>query len=329
MKRAINTLIELLDYIKSGSFPILVAFSGGKDSVALALYLLEQGIVPGRIHLHHHDVDGGGPNIFDWPCTLSYCQAFAKALDLPLYISFRAGGIAREIYRRNEPRQDVFFQKMPGADFFRIPANKDALNSREKFPAISSNLSLRWCSSTVKIDVLASVVCHHPDYQSELVVLTGERKEESKARSRYKYVEPYRSATQTREAIHGRLILDYPELAVWNIMARYHIQPHPAYMLGWNRCSCQTCIFGDPNIWATLALIDPGKIAAIHKMEKDIQFTMYPGGSIWNRVKSGQALSELDPFWVAQSLGRFTAPILVDQWGLPLGAFRKETAGAG
>lgn len=37
---------------------IAVAFSGGKDSVASVLHLLDLGINPSRIELHHHRVDG-------------------------------------------------------------------------------------------------------------------------------------------------------------------------------------------------------------------------------------------------------------------------------
>lgn len=50
----------------------LVAFSGGKDSVAMVLYLLEMGVPKENIHLHHHDVDGGGENLWDWGGTSSY-----------------------------------------------------------------------------------------------------------------------------------------------------------------------------------------------------------------------------------------------------------------
>jgi len=51
---------------------IIVAFSGGKDSVACLLSLIEAGVPHGRIELHHHDVDGQGPAFIDWPSTTSY-----------------------------------------------------------------------------------------------------------------------------------------------------------------------------------------------------------------------------------------------------------------
>lgn len=47
---------------------ILVAFSGGEDPLAYLLHLLDLGVSPDRIELHHHDVDGGVP-FRDRPCT--------------------------------------------------------------------------------------------------------------------------------------------------------------------------------------------------------------------------------------------------------------------
>jgi len=328
METILNCGNHILPYVRDETFPVIVAFSGGKDSIALVLFLLEQGVAKERIHLHHHDVDGGGPNMFDWPCTKSYCTAFADAMGLSLYFSYREGGIYREIYRENEPRQDVLYQLVPRGEFSRIPSDKTALNTRLKFPAISGNLVTRWCSSIAKIDVLSSVVCHHPMYQRRLFVLTGERREESSSRSKYAQIEPYKANSKRRKAVHWRPILDWPEAAIWQIMSRWQIQPHPAYMLGWNRCSCQCCIFGSPNIWATIASFDLLKIERIARTEHELNFTLYPKRSILSTAAAGTALKDLDPFWVDQAMHGFSTPIVVSDWQLPRGAFRKESAGA-
>ncbi len=70
---------------------IVVAFSGGKDSAACVLALLDAGADPRRIELHHHHIDDG-VSFMDWPVTPAYCAAFADALGLPLYRSGRTGG---------------------------------------------------------------------------------------------------------------------------------------------------------------------------------------------------------------------------------------------
>lgn len=320
--------MKTVEELKSGIFPIVVAFSGGKDSIAMVLYLLENGIDKQRIHLHHHDVDGRGEKLFDWECTESYCKAFAAAFGLTLLLSYRKGGILREIYRCNEPRQDIYYQVVPGGAFYRIAANRKATNTRLKFPAVSAALSTRWCSGTVKIDVLSSVIRRHPAYQRQTYILTGERRQESPSRQKYKALDIYPAASQTRRAIWWRPILDWTETEVWAILARWKVQPHPAYMLGWGRCSCQLCIFGSPNIWATVQAIAPWKVKQIRRIEQDIGFTLYHHQTILERADAGVSLLDLQPFWVQQALGEFTAPILVTHWELPKGAFANDRAGA-
>jgi len=53
---------------------IIVAFSGGKDSAACVLHLLDLGVPKHKIELWHHLVDGReGSTLMDWPCTEAYC----------------------------------------------------------------------------------------------------------------------------------------------------------------------------------------------------------------------------------------------------------------
>ena len=79
---------------------IIVAFSGGKDSTACVLHLKEAGADLSKVELWHHDVDGReGSELMDWPITRGYCESFAKALDLPLYYSWKVGGFEREMLR--------------------------------------------------------------------------------------------------------------------------------------------------------------------------------------------------------------------------------------
>jgi hypothetical protein len=88
---------------------ILVSFSGGKDSLALVLDLLERGVDRDRIQLWHQDVDGehGSDEPFvDWPCTRSYVRAVgAGAGLLPRH---RAG-----FYR---PRGTAYLLRRAGGD---------------------------------------------------------------------------------------------------------------------------------------------------------------------------------------------------------------------
>lgn len=321
-------MIHIQHKITRSKAPILVAFSGGKDSIAMVLHLLELGIPKERIHLHHHLVDGAGENLFDWPCTESYCQAFADHFGLQLFFSYRKGGILREIQRRDEPRQDVYYQAVPGGPYLVVPSNKSIRHTRLKFPAVSGSLCTRWCSGSAKIDVLRTAIADNPAYFGEIFVLTGERRQESAGRSKYQEVELHKTNCLKRSATSWRPVIDWTEEQVWQIMARWKVQPHPAYMLGWNRCSCQLCIFGSPAIWASIQQIQPDKIDRIADIERDIDFTMYAGAGIRDRVAQGVAFENMDPFWISQGTGQFTAPIVVEKWTLPAGAFRKESAGS-
>ncbi len=92
---------------------VLLAFSGGKDSLGCLLHLLEAGVPASRIELHHHDVDGDQPFI-DWPCTLPYCRAVAGYFGVPLYRSWRAGGFLGEMDRQGDPTGAVLFELPDG-----------------------------------------------------------------------------------------------------------------------------------------------------------------------------------------------------------------------
>lgn len=69
---------------------VCIAFSGGKDSLALLLHVLELGVPREKIELHHHLVDGReGSTLMDWPITESYCEAIAhqRAIAAPIRIA--------------------------------------------------------------------------------------------------------------------------------------------------------------------------------------------------------------------------------------------------
>ena len=79
---------------------IVVLISGGKDSVACYLKLLELGVPKERIEFWHHDIDGGHPSRrMDWKCTQNYVKALADAEGIKLRVSYRVNGFFGELYR--------------------------------------------------------------------------------------------------------------------------------------------------------------------------------------------------------------------------------------
>ena len=63
---------------------VVVAFSGGKDSLACVLHLLDLGCPKEKLELWHHDIDGDESEqpFMDWPVTKDYCRAVARELGL-------------------------------------------------------------------------------------------------------------------------------------------------------------------------------------------------------------------------------------------------------
>lgn len=305
---------------------IVVCFSGGKDSVAMVLQLLEMGVDRKRIVLMHHLVG----KLWDWGCTEQYCEAFARHFGLKLLYSYRKGGISREIMRTNEGLQDIYYQTETAGKYHKIESKKGS-STRQKFPAIGASLMTRWCSAVVKIDVCKSVVRKmYPDNASVLI-LTGERGQESANRAKYNKAELHgtTSTGKEREVYQLRPVLDILESEVWALMQRHGITAHPAYHAGWGRCSCQICIFNSADVFATISEYQPSKIDGIRDLEAATGHTMKRSGSIDQFISKGKPM-DVDAYWWLQATQNFTHPIHVspDSWTLPAGAYKEGACGS-
>lgn len=142
--------IEVYDHI-------IVAFSGGKDSQACVLHLLDMGVNPENIELWHHDVDGReGSELMDWAVTRDYCRAFAEAFGMKIYYSWKEGGFEREMCRNNQLTAPTIFE-IPGG-IAQAGGVLGKPSTRGKFPQVSPDLSVRWCSAYLKIDVGSAAI---------------------------------------------------------------------------------------------------------------------------------------------------------------------------
>lgn len=314
---------------------ILVAFSGGKDSLACVLHLLDCGVPPEKIELHHHDVDGGGEHMMDWPITPAYCKAVAKALGLRLFFSYKVGGFEREMLRDNSPTAPTRWQRLDGS-WAQGGGKSNKLNTRRKFPQVSADLSVRWCSAYLKIDVLTCMINNEPRFErGRTLVVTGERAQESTARANYKAFEPHRSDNRDgvrtyRYVDQWRPVHGWSEGQVWQIIERHRVAPHPAYELGWGRLSCRTCIFGNANQWATIKALYPDTHETIAGYENDFGLTIKRDGSVHDYARRGVPYAAA---MIRRELAAFAdqtewgdRPVIVENWKLPAGAFG-ENAG--
>jgi len=309
---------------------ILVAFSGGKDSLACVLNLFDLGVPREKIELWHHDIDGNtGDYFMDWPCTPGYCRAVAAELGLPIYYSWRDGGFLREMLRDNQPTAPVTFECPEGC--MGHAGGKGPCNTRRRFPQVSADLSVRWCSSSLKIEVAAAGLRNQDRFNhTRTLVVTGERAEESPSRARYKEFETDRSSATKgklgRHVDHWRPVHGWNETRIWDIIAKYRMRPHPCYELGWGRCSCASCIFGSKDQWASLALIAPEHVERICRYEEEFGCTIQRKKSVRQLVKEGAPYPVLLTKEVEDSRRQSLDPVYhlslrPDIWRLPAGAF--------
>lgn len=300
----------------------VVAFSGGKDSLAALLHLVAAGVPAHAIELHHHDVDGHGPTLMDWPCTPGYVRAIADHFGVALYISWREGGFARELARANAPTAPVLFETPTG---IARTGGSGAAGTRGLFPQTSPDLKVRWCSPALKIDVLAAAIRNQPRFfDGRTLVITGERAEESPSRARYAPFEPHRTNTRARLVDHWRPVHDWTERMVWEAIADSGVRPHPAYVLGWGRLSCRACIFGSADQWATLRLVFPAAFRRIAAREAISGKTIHRSLDVVQLANRGTpfpaATCHHDELVQAEDAD-WRLPILVRPWRLPAGAF--------
>ncbi len=311
---------------------ILVSFSGGKDSLALVLDLLERGVDREQIELWHQCVDGeaGVDQPFvDWPCTESYVRAVGTALGVRVLFQWRLGGFRGEMLKDNARTQPVRFERQEGT-IGQAGGLKGKVSTRRRFPQASGNLAVRWCSAVLKIDTFALALNNEPAFRTgKFLVLTGERREESANRATYADREPHRCDCQRRRVDAWRSVIDWSEAEIWEIMRRWRIQPHPAYRLGFPRVSCLTCIFGGPDQWASVRKIASERFARIAAYEREFGVTIKQGVTVEELADRGTPYPQCDDpdlVSLAMSPDYHAEQVFVPEgqpWRLPPGAFRR------
>lgn len=302
---------------------ILVAVSG-KDSLATLLHLLELGADPGRIELHHHLVDGReGSDLMDWPCTEDYWRKMARELRLPIFYSWKVNGIEGEMLRNGTPTAPIAAET-PENGVLRSGGEGPA-GTRRRFPQVSASHSVRWCTSYAKADVCARSISMQERFDGKRVLLvTGERAEESSARAMYSAFQPHKTSNRKRTVHQWRAVLGWREQDVWAIIKRWSLIAHPAYYVGVSRASCLFCVFAGPDMLATAREIAPVKFARIAAYEQEFGVTIRRDGNVHETADRGKSFA-VDPDAIAAAMSKeYRGPVRVpaSQWKLPAGAYR-------
>lgn len=336
----IAPLLKYKDYDK-----IIVWFSGGKDSVCCVLSLLESGIKPEQIELHHHLVDGDVKNseyFMDWAVTEDYCRKFAAAFGIEIFFSWKEGGFEREMTRDNEFTAPILFEdENHNVITSHGSTNPKHKNTRNMFPQLSASLSERWCSGYLKVDVGDRLIRKQVRFANgkKYLVVSGERAQESSARASYKIFESARSdlrnSKRTKRYIDQyRLAHQWQEDKVWDIMKHYGVNPHPAYKLGFSRTSCQFCIFAGKDHLATLRKFSADRFEKIANYEKLFGVTIKRPGknketlNIHQIADTGKAF-DIDESLYEMTLGEeYKEEIFIKNWEHPMGAFGDISCGS-
>lgn len=333
---------------------IIVAFSGGKDSTACFLHLIDLGVPMDKIELWHHDVDGFSTNFIDWGITQPYCYSFAEAFGVILHFSGKSGGFLREMNRKDQPTAPTIFtipkeeyKEEKEGDWFdsiepvhkwwRAVGGKGPKGTRGQFPQVSADLKVRWCSAYLKIDVCAAAIRNQERFNnSKTLVVSGERGEESSARAKYLEFEVDRAdgrkGKSKRHVDRWRPIKNWTETQVWDIIKRHGVNVHPAYYAGFGRVSCAFCIFANADQIASAEAVQPMGFKMISEAEVASGKTIKRNESVEQLLERGTTYPALtqkairnmrsyDPY-------KFDSyPIIETRypWFLPAGAFGDKT----
>lgn len=319
--------IDLLGYDR-----YVVSFSGGKDSTACLLYLLDNGVPKEKIELWHQEIDGRGPNLFDWEVTPDYCRKLGQAFGIPVLFQWKDGGFAREMLREKSLTAPVCFETPDGATQ-QVGGKRGKASTRRRFPQPSPDLRVRWCSAYLKIDVCATALRHDPRFLNiRTLVLSGERGEESPQRARYAILEPDKADLRNgrhafRHIDRFRPIRDWTEQQVWDILEKHRVRPHPCYFMGFGRCSCKFCVFGNQHQFASAACISRQKAETLIAYEKEFGYTLKRDTDLATLIRKGipyeSITEELAGLATACEYNRSVLIPDGEAWQIPAGAFRK------
>ncbi len=305
---------------------LILFFSGGKDSLASLLDILDRGVPREKIELHHHDVDGNeGSELFDWPCTKAYVQAIGDAFGIKVFYSWRRGGLEGELLRENCGTQPVVFTRGDGS-VVTMGGERSKANTRRRFPQVSASLITRWCSSFSKIECGDRLLINDERFTSgKTLIITGERAQENANRARYAIFEAHRADNRNgrtpRWIDHWRNVHHWTEEQVWARIAKSGICPHASYFLSFTRASCLCCVFLGKHGWATVRDIAPARFQRIAEYEKEFGPTVHRTLSVVELADSGTRHA-VDREWIAVAMSRtFDRPVFMDPWIRPRGAF--------
>lgn len=230
--------VELDDDVRSliaANSPICLGVSGGKDSAAMAIAVVEYLRAVGHkgpVVLVHADLGDKDPALdVEWRDSLPTCERLAAFLGVELIVTRRpAGGMMKRWLTRWNNNVQRY------ADL-----------SCVKVILPWSTPTMRFCTSELKSAPIASALVKRFPGQ-RIISACGVRREESKQRSQALTSKPNKRLTNARAKTSG---IDWNPIAAWSTAevfaycAARGFQMHEGYSMGMGRISCRFCIMSD------------------------------------------------------------------------------------
>lgn len=235
--------VELDDDVRAliaAGAPVAVGVSGGKDSCAAAIAVVEHLRTVGHrgpVVLVHADLGDADPALnVEWDDSLPTCARLAKFLDVELIVTQRAAGGMMKRWQKRWQNNVARYAELACVKII-LPW---------------STPSMRFCTSELKSAPIASALVKRFTGQ-RIVSACGIRREEGNGRES----SPRTNAPTSK--INKRLVnarsktsgVDWNPIAAWStadvfaICAARGFQMHEGYALGMSRISCRFCIMQD------------------------------------------------------------------------------------
>ena len=234
----INRGVELdatVQALIAADSPCAIGCSGGKDSAAAALAVVEHLRAVGHkgpIVLVHADLGDADPALnVEWTDSLPTCERLAAFLGVELIVTRRAaGGMMKRWIKRWQNNVKRY------ADL-----------SCVKIILPWSTPSMRFCTSELKSAPIASALVKRFPGQ-KIISACGIRREESSNRAKAPTSKKNKRLTNTTAQTSG---IDWNPIAAWStaevfaFCAARGFRMHEGYALGMKRISCRYCIMQD------------------------------------------------------------------------------------
>ena len=263
---------------------IVVGVSGGKDSTAVCLNLIEQGYSPDQFKRVFANTG------WEDASTYEYLKQLEEYIGEITFIEEQV-----EIIEEHKETILMIEEKLG----FKSPFVRSVFKNR-CFP----NGFIKWCTRTLKIQPF---IQYFDQLESEPINLVGIRKEESKRRSK---MEEWEFNNNFNCWTH-RPILNWSFEDIVAIHKRHNLTPNNLYLNGFDRVGCFPCIYSNKS---ELNKLTEERIEIIKIIEESI------GGFMFN-PKNGQGIEQIIQ-WSNTSRGgkQFflfdSKPPTCEKWGL-------------